>query len=203
MIRIIFSMCCVSSVLMAQNAKATLEAFKNKYNTYKTIQGDFVNTLSTQGKNAQKKGSFKIKGDRYFVQLASNLLFFDGKQLVRYNQDDNEYETLEQEADAFNPKDLFQDYDKNFKYEQKADFVLDKENCFVFYLYPISKQKQKNYAHLEVYITKKDLLLKRFVTVSKDQTRFLIDISQLQFNQNMDDKIFSFDVSKYPGAEQL
>ena len=65
------------------------------------------------------------------------------------------------------------------------------------------KQKQKNYAHLEVYITKKDLLLKRFVTVSKDQTRFLIDISQLQFNQNMDDKIFSFDVSKYPGAEQL
>jgi hypothetical protein len=25
----------------------------------------------------------------------------------------------------------------------------------------------------------------------------------LQFNQNMDDKIFSFDVSKYPGAEQL
>jgi len=203
MIRIIFSMCCVSSVLMAQNAKATLEAFKNKYNTYKTIQGDFVNTLSTQGKNAQKKGSFKIKGDRYFVQLASNLLFFDGKQLVRYNQDDNEYETLEQEADAFNPKDLFQDYDKNFKYEQKADFVLDKESCFVFYLYPISKQKQKNYAHLEVYITKKDLLLKRFVTVSKDQTRFLIDISQLQFNQNMDDKIFSFDVSKYPGAEQL
>lgn len=180
-------------------AKSVLDKVSAKNKAYKSIAGDFTNKMvnKAQGIDRSTNGSFILKGDKYFLKLGVNEIYYDGTDRVRYNKDDNEYEYMEGN-DQMDPSEMLTNFSAKFKYKHQGKVTLNGASHDKIYLYP--KDVNEAYHRVELYVTS-DFQVSKFVTVNKDQTQFIILLNNLKYNVAYPDSKFAF--TPPPGAEEL
>jgi outer membrane lipoprotein carrier protein len=193
----------ISFQLAAQQdpaARDILDRVAAKTKEYQTIQADFtliVTDHKEEFKNTSN-GSIIAKGDKYKVITAGTTVYFDGKTMWTYVQDDNEVTITEPDSqdDDFlsNPAKVFDWYNRDFKYQYRGETTVENVVMHEIDLFP--KNLDQPYSRIKVFIEKNTENLSIISSIGKDGIDYSIFLKNFVTGKSFADEVFTFDPSK-------
>ena len=187
-------------------AKGILDKVSEKTKAYTTIEAEFAFILENKQNNIKdtQKGKIWIKGNRYKVDMAKALTFFDSKTLYTYMKDANEVNISEPDPNddnTLNPAKIFTIYETGYKIRYISEKFEDNRALHEIEIYP--KDLKKDFSKITLKIDKTKNELYSMHRYGKDGNVFTIKILSIITNQAMTDAMFTFDKTKYPKVEVI
>ncbi|HEU4608614.1 MAG TPA: outer membrane lipoprotein carrier protein LolA [Chitinophagaceae bacterium] len=202
------------SQLMAQGslgksdpeAKKVLDKVSAKFKSYKAVQASFVLSVEdSKGKiQGSKKGTVFMKGSKYRVSITGQEIFCDGKNVWTLDKAANEVTItqLDESGSGITPQKLFTDfYDKDFLYKLNGQKQVAGKTIQEIELTPVDKTR--NFFKVYVQVDKKTQSIYSTRVLDKSGNVYVYTISSLKGNAPLNDSVFVFDKSKYPGVEEI
>jgi outer membrane lipoprotein carrier protein len=188
-------------------AKKILDAVSAKFKTYKSVQANF--TLKDEDAKGTvmgtKKGTVSMKGSRYRVSITGGQdIFCDGATTWTYDKGTNEVTItkVDPSTTTISLQKLFTNfYDNDFLYKLNGTKTINKKQLQEIEMTPVDKTK----AFHTVYLMIDKLTNTIYSTKILNNTGEAITYTINTFNGkvSLDDKVFVFDKSKYPGVEEV
>jgi outer membrane lipoprotein-sorting protein len=128
----------------------------------------------------------------------------DGKQIWKYEPAANEVSVsaVDPNAQGITPQKLFTNfYDKDFLYKLNGKKAVAGKNCSEIEMTPTDKRK--NFYKVYVYVDEAQALIVSSKVYENSGNVYEYTISGFKANAPLDDKMFAFDKSKYPGVEVI
>jgi len=188
-----------------KSADKLLNLISTRYKNFKTIKADFIYSIESKAENIseKQKGSIYVKGNKFRLDIADQVIMCDNKTVWTYSKEVNEVQ-----VNNYDPKkapirldDIFTMYDKGFlskildtKKEGKNDIVLVE-------LTP--KDKKKNFFKIKLTIDKTNQTIIKSQVFDKSGTIHTYIVTNQFPNIKLEDKFFVFDVKKYPKCEVI
>jgi outer membrane lipoprotein carrier protein len=185
-------------------SKAILDRLMAQAKTWTSFEADFSSRLqNTRDKlNVEQKGTMKVKGNKFRLQLDKNTIINDGRTLYTYSKESNEV-TLSDPAEMdteLDPSKLFTQYEKGFKSQFVEERVDDGVAVQVVKLFPLDAGKKP--FHTVVLTVDKNKTEPRSIQVLyKDGNIVTYTLTRFVPNTELADALFTFDKAKYPGVE--
>ena len=186
-------------------AKKILDQASERTKSFNTIQVNFNLTINDRKEktNSSSKGTLKIKGDMYRMDMENTIILFDGKTMWTISTDIKEVTINEpdMEDDDFlsNPAKILTWYNRDFKYRYVQNTTVKDVAMHEIDLFPVNLEQP--YSRIKVFISVKDLLLNSVISVGKDGIDYTVNLSDYITNKELDDSIFKFDPQKYKKFE--
>lgn len=190
-------------------AKKILDAVSAKFKTFKGIQASF--TLKVEDGNGKvqgvQKGTAYMKGNRYRLSLSgkeTKEIFCDGTTIWTYDKAANEVTIakFDPTAKSFTPQSLLTNfYDKDFLYKLNGDTKLNGKTYAEIEMTPTDKTK--NFHKLYVYVNRKTNTIYSSKVLDKSGNKYTYTINSLNGNAPVNDAMFVFDKTKYPGVDEV
>jgi outer membrane lipoprotein carrier protein len=190
-------------------AKKILDELSVKTKQYKTIVSEFI--ILAENKVAKtkdvQKGKIWIKGAKYKLDIANQLIINDSKVTYTILKDAEEVQINNADEkkgdDQISPANIFTIYEKGFKYEfVKEEKLKDGTTNIQVKLFP-NEPKKKNFHTLVLNIDKAKNQVTSFVIFGKDGTQTTYSIKNFTPNSNLSDDIFAFNAKAYPKYEVI
>jgi outer membrane lipoprotein-sorting protein len=187
-----------------QDPKATsiLDKVSQQTQSYSTIKADFDYVFESlqQKMTDTVKGTIFIKGDKYKLFFSGYERYFDGEKIITFLLDAGEATIAmpKKSDDELNPSDIFTIYKQNYKYKYIEDASTG--NQHIVDLFPNDIDKRK-YTRIRIGIDKKSNQIKTIKQFFKDGNRITVDITKLEPNVKIADKLFVFDPKEHPKVE--
>jgi outer membrane lipoprotein-sorting protein len=188
-------------------AKKILDELSVKTKQYKTIVSEFI--ILAENKVAKtkdvQKGKIWIKGAKYKLDIANQVIINDSKTIYTVLKDAEEVQINnadeKKSEDQISPANIFTIYEKGFKYEfVKEEKLKDGTTSIQVKLFP-NEPKKKNFHTLILNIDKAKNQVSSFVILGKDGTQTTYSIKNFTANSNLGDDIFAFNTKIYPKYE--
>jgi outer membrane lipoprotein-sorting protein len=201
----------ISGVLHAQTdtkAKEILDQASKKTRSYKTISADF--TFSMQNKqmkiNETNKGSIKLKGNKYVVDIpgAGLKVFADGKTSWNYMKTGNQVTIApidENSSELMDPSSVFTIYEKGFKSKFIAEKTVAGKAVYQIELFP--DKKDFEVSKIAIDINKATSMIQSALLTGTDGNIYTITVDKFEPDNEIQDTEFVFDAKKYPGVEVI
>jgi outer membrane lipoprotein-sorting protein len=201
----LFAVSEVSAQVIDTKADKLLKIVSSRYKKFKTIKADFVYSVESKADklHEKQKGTIFIKGNKFKLDIAGQLIICDNQTVWTYNKDANEVQ-----VNKYNPKDntirlddIFTMYGKGFLYkiiEEKKD--AGKEMAIVE-LTP--KDKKKNFFKIKLTIDKTNQSIVKSVVFDKSGTVHEYTITNQVPNLKLEDHFFYFDPKLFPKVEVI
>ncbi len=209
-ISIILLTAAVSSSVMAQNvdpyAEAILKQLKQQYDAFEGMHADFDLIIEIPEEDAQiQSGQYYQSGEKYRVNMDEHHIISDGSSLWFYIKERNEVqinnaEDMEDSEDFITPKDMFSFYESN-EYDYALTNEKQEKGKTVQQIEFKPLDEDSDYFKMRLTVDKKDQAVKRLKVFAKDGTKFTLKLKELS-GESVDDKLFTFDKSKYPGIHE-
>ncbi len=189
-------------------SKDMLDKLSAKTKAYKTVEVKFsVNITNTdQGIDQTQTGTLKMKGDKYYLKLDDKEIFCDGIEVTTYSKETKEAQVIsvdELDDDAMSPKNMFSIYEQGFKTKVKSEKVDSKgRNVMTIDMYPL-KPKEKDYTMVRLDVDKDKLQFIKATILGKNGSYYYYTVNSITPDAEMDDNIFIFDKTKYPGVKVI
>lgn len=183
-----------------------LEAMKNQYLGYTSVEAAFTLTIEMPEEDAEiQKGNIQQQDDRYNLTMNDQHIMSDGK-LLWYHQVSaklvqiNNVDPDESSEEMFSPQNFLKFYEDG-KFIA-APLTVAKENGKAvrwIELKPVDKDSEYFKFRIALDIKKNDLQsIKAF---SRDGSRYTLKIDELTPNKKFTDKTFIFDAKDYPDVD--
>tara|TARA_B110000483_G_scaffold25034_1_gene29682 strand:+ start:218 stop:850 length:633 start_codon:yes stop_codon:yes gene_type:complete len=191
-----------SSAQFDPEAELILESMSKKYKSksafMSTFQQNLINEVSTIDESIS--GTVYVKGDKYKLEIAGQIIFNDGQDLWSYSEEIMEvtvstYDKEEQEISLTNIWDL---YREGYKYGLN---VPDPQGNWVIDLEPIERGVEAFYKIRMVISNEYDLKSFRIFEESGNQYNYII--TKLIDRSDLTDGFFTFDLAQYPEVELI
>ena len=199
---IVFMVTFNSSAQFDPEAELILESMSKKYKSksafMSTFQQNLINEVSTIDESIS--GTVYVKGDKYKLEIAGQIIFNDGQDLWSYSEEIMEvtvstYDKEEQEISLTNIWDL---YREGYKYGLN---VPDPQGNWVIDLEPIERGVEAFYKIRMVISNEYDLKSFRIFEESGNQYNYII--TKLIDRSDLTDDFFTFDLAQYPEVELI
>jgi outer membrane lipoprotein-sorting protein len=206
---VIFSF--LSTGLSAQNdgqeesdpqAKALLEAMREKYEAYNSMQAKFTNTYELPGQDEQSEnGVLTQQKEKYRLVLDGRTLVSDGTSVWLYVEKNKEVQINDAEEDEgggiSSPQDLLRAYEwDDYVYVLSNEFS---ENGRVVQQIEFKPtDRDSDYSKIRLTIDKATMDIVRGRAFSKDGTRMTVTLNELKPNVSVSDSAFTFEKSECP-----
>lgn len=196
-----FLVVCSSAMGYAQTDKQSKGILKKAESYYKglnTISADFTLTTLSEGKKPMSsKGMLYIKGNKFRLEYADQIIYCDGKNIWSYNQADAEVtlETYKKKTNDLSPQDIFHLFDKNFKSVTEGTEKSGKENHHIIKLVP--KKKKEKFAYVKVFIDEKSYELRKVIQHFKNGGEMVVTVNQMQPNKVLVDSFFVWNATEH------
>jgi outer membrane lipoprotein-sorting protein len=203
LITLLFSAGLFAQTPKKNEAETLMERISKRYKAFKTMKADFSYAIeSRQNKNTEKqKGQILIKGNKFKLDIANQLIICDNKTVWTYSKEINEVQIskYDSKTNAVRLDDLFTMYSKGFLYK-----LLDKKNepgkeIVVVELTP--KDKKKNFFKIKVTVDKTNQTILSSQVFDKSGTIHTYSVINQVPNLIFKDNQFGFDTKQYPGCE--
>lgn len=181
-------------------AKAILDQLSKKNKSYSTIVAKFDYRLQNKdaGIDETQKGDIKIKGDKYFLNMAGQQIISDGKKIYTWIPEIEELQIKWAEEDdeegLISPSDIFTLYESGFNYKYAGTQTMDGVEVEVIKLFP--EKADKPYHTAILYVKKAAMEVKAFETRGKDGNTYTFKLTEFAANRPLNDQVFTFDKSK-------
>ncbi|UCH14483.1 MAG: outer membrane lipoprotein carrier protein LolA [Bacteroidales bacterium] len=206
-ILVIFILLFAGYVRCQQDPEATkiLDIVAEKTKSYKSIQADYELVIDDRKEDIQSdsKGQITIKKNKYKLESTGSIVYYDGKTMWTYTEDNQEVvitepDTLDENF-LSNPAKIFYFYNRDFKYRYVGEITIDDVKMHEIHLFPINLDQP--YSRIRLYIDAERDILSFIQIVGKDGIDYNIALSNYVTDKDFDDSIFVFDNSKYRKAE--
>ncbi|MES2781040.1 MAG: outer membrane lipoprotein carrier protein LolA [Bacteroidota bacterium] len=186
-----------------KNADKLLNTISKRYKNFKTMKADFIYTIESKADKIQEKqkGTLLVKGNKFKLDIAGQLIICDNQTLWTYSKEVNEVQ-----VNTYNPKettirldDIFTMYGKGFLYKITEETKEGNKEIAVVELTP--KDKKKNFFKIKLTIDKTNQTILKSVVYDKNGTIHTYTITNQFPNIKLEDKTFVFDATKYPKVE--
>ncbi|HYV55791.1 MAG TPA: outer membrane lipoprotein carrier protein LolA [Chitinophagaceae bacterium] len=189
-----------------KKAEDILKGVTTKYRSFKSVKATFAITLENPKDNSKdvQKGTICLKGNKYKLEVAGQDVVSDGKTRWTYVKDANEVQidNLKTDENSITPANIFTMYEKGFLFK----FVGEQSEKGMTYqlveLVPVDPKK-KNFFKVKLSINKNDKFITSAKLFDKNGNIQTIAVDKLTPDACDDDSIYSFNATKYPGAEVI
>jgi outer membrane lipoprotein-sorting protein len=175
-----------------------------KSKDYSTFMATFTNRLQSKadGLDVKNNGTIMAKGKKFKLQMEDYTVFCDGETVWSYSDESNEVtitdpEELEQELD---PSKMLTMYESGFKSQYVEEKTMNGKVVEVIKLFPL-EAGEKPYHTVVMTIDKAKLEPVDINILYKDGNEVSYSLKSFKANTPMDDALFTFPASRYPGAE--
>jgi outer membrane lipoprotein-sorting protein len=177
----------------ANEAEKLLEKISKRYKAFKTIKADFTYTLENKQEKSQEKqkGQILIKGNKFRLDIANQLIICDNKTVWTFSREINEV--------AIKLDDIFTMYGKGFLYKQIESKKDGNKELVLIELTP--KDKKKKYFKIKVWVDKTNQTILSSQVFDKNGSIHTYTVNNQVPNLIFQDNQFVFDVKKFPGCE--
>lgn len=203
----------ISTAVVAQNApKPTdktadklLNLISNRYKNFKTIKADFIYSIESKAENIneKQKGSIYVKGNKFRLDIANQIIICDNKTIWTYSREVNEVQVNNYDASKapIRLDDIFTMYDKGFLSKMLEQKKEGKSDIAVVELTP--KDKKKNFFKIKLTIDKTNQTITKSQVFEKSGAIHTYTVTNQYPNIKLEDNFFTFDVKKYPKVEVI
>jgi outer membrane lipoprotein-sorting protein len=184
-------------------SKPILEKLSNQIKSYNSFKAEFTYTLENKEQKIKenKKGTLFVKGAKYKVDFANQLVFCDAKNIWIYIKDANEVQIkdIPTNDDAITPTNIFTIWQKGFKSKYIKEELYNGITSIFIDLVPL---KGKSYYKIRLIINKAQNQISSIIIYEKKGSTFTYTINK--FNSlPLNDSIFIFKKSDYPKVEEV
>jgi outer membrane lipoprotein-sorting protein len=196
------------SSLQAQTPKANeaeklMERISKRYKAFKSMKADFVYTIENKQQKSQEKqkGNILVKGNKFKLDIANQLIICDNKTMWTYSREVNEVQVTNYspKEGAIRMDDIFTMYGKGFIYKTLENKKENGKELSIIELTP--KDKKKKFFKIKVTVDKTNQSIVSSQVFDKTGTTHTYLVSNQVPNLKFDDNQFVFDSKKYPGVE--
>lgn len=185
-------------------AKKILDKLSEKTKSYKTVEVEFTFTVDNKDQkiNETTKGTLKMKDEKYRLLMKDQEIICNGQKVYTFNKEANEVQVIgvdELEEDAITPKNMFTIYESNFKSRIKEKKTEDGKNITVIDLYPMNP-KEKDYSIVRLFVDTNKNMVTKATVLAKNGTLYTYKIDKMVPDKEMNESLFIFDKTKYPGV---
>lgn len=179
-----------------------LDRLTKKTEAYKTITAEFAYIMKNAdaGIDEKTEGTLFVKGDKYRLLIAGQVVICDGITTWTYIKDADEVQinTVENSEESITPNKLLTSYNKDYKSKFVKETFQYGTTVNIIDLTPI---EGKSFSSVRVIIDKaKDQLLE--ITIfDKNGSTYSYIINKFVPDTPIDDSQFTFNKSEFPGAE--
>lgn len=189
-----------------KKAREILDEASKKIKEATTIKIDFTfSETSPENEEINKqKGRLWLKGDKYLLRFAGQIIFCDGETKWTYIKEANEVHITnvsEDDDELANPLRLLDNYHKNFTVRWIREKTYNKKNVDVVDLYP--KEENKAYHRVRMRINKQNSQIESTSIFYFNNTGHTIDIDRYRTNEPISDRQFRWNSRRYPDAEEI
>jgi outer membrane lipoprotein carrier protein len=187
-----------------KKAEDILHGVSAKYKSYKSVKATFIINVENQKEktNDEQKGTIYLKGNKYKLEIAGQDIISDGKTRWTYVKDANEVQVdnLKTDENSITPANIFTMYEKGWLFK----FIGEKTEKGMIYqlveLTPVDPKK-KNIFKVKLTISKNDKFITTAKVLNKNGSIQTITVDKFSPDSITDESLFTFNSSKYPGAE--
>jgi outer membrane lipoprotein carrier protein len=179
-----------------------LDRLTKKTEAYKTITAEFAYIMKNvdAGIDEKTEGTLFVKGDKYRLLIAGQVVICDGITTWTYIKDADEVQinSVENSEESITPNKLLTSYNKDYKSKFVKETFQYGTTVNVIDLTPT---EGKSFSSVRVIIDKaKDQLLE--ITIfDKNGSTYSYIINKFEPDTAINDSQFTFSKSEFPGAE--
>ena len=189
----------------SKKAENILDEVSEKTQSYRSMKIDFSYKMDNKVADIheEEKGVLKIKGDKYRLYIAGQVVINDGETMWTYLEDANEVQiniVEEDENDFLNPSKLLNSYAENYKARYIDQSKWMGRTVEIIELKP---NEDKSFKKVELII---DAAKKRIMKISiydKNDNEFSYIVDEFKANVLFDPSDFTFSEEDYPGVEVI
>jgi outer membrane lipoprotein-sorting protein len=179
-----------------------LDRLTKKTEVYKTIKAEFAYIMKNAdaGIDEKTEGTLYVKGDKYRLLIAGQVVICDGTTSWTYIKDAEEVQinSVENSEESITPNKLLTSYNKDYKSKFVKEGFQYGTTVNIIDLTPI---QDKSYSSVRVIIDKaKDQLLD--ITIfDKNGSTYSYIINKFEPDIAVSDSQFTFNKTEFPGAD--
>ncbi|MCB0395876.1 MAG: outer membrane lipoprotein carrier protein LolA [Flavobacteriales bacterium] len=184
-------------------AKKLLDQVSAETKKYKTISAKFTYTLENKSDDIKdsQDGDIRIKGDKYVLKIAGQEIIYDGKYVWTYLKASDEVQKSIPDPDAMSPVDMFKSYEEGWKFKYIKKTTENGISVDLIDLVPKDAGKNFSRVRLSIDAAKNHVVMARFF--GKDGTYYTYELKEIKTDQEISDKVFSFDPAAHPGVDVI
>jgi outer membrane lipoprotein-sorting protein len=182
-----------------------LDRMALKTQAMQSMQADFELVIEDRKEKTKNisSGNVLIKNNKYKINSQGSIVYFNGKTMWTYIQDNNEVTITEPDAepDDFlsNPAAFFTLYKRDFKYRYVQETTINGVGAHEIDLFP--KNLNQPYSRIKVFIGSKSDLPLVIKSVGKDGVDYSVTLKNLLLDKETSDDVFTFDAAKFKKVE--
>lgn len=186
-------------------AKAILDKLKSKYNSYSALEATFTLGMKfPEMKEEIQQGKVIQQGNKYYAELASQVVVSDGKSIWTYLSQNKEVQIMDASSakdlgGVQSPKDFLTIYEKeDFVYALVNEYTKGGVVFQEIEFKPTSKSSE--YTKIRLTVDKKTVQPKSIETFNRDGSRYTMTMKNTVTNKKYPASTFVFQKAKYPGV---
>jgi outer membrane lipoprotein-sorting protein len=196
---------CIAFLFAAQavsaqnNAEAFIRLIINQLKSHKNVEMTFNYQISPDGKNLgeTEKGHAWLQGEAYKVEMADQQTISNGTTIWTYFVDAEEVMVSNASEGADNtPLKVLTSLDENYVASLTG---IDANGIATVELANPAGQ----YKRVTLKINTKKVELKGADVYFEDGNKFVITVEEMKYDQELDDKFFTFDTKKHPNVDVI
>ena len=195
----LFLLFATQAVSAQNNADALVRVLVNQIKSHDNVEMVFDYQLSPDGKTLgdSQKGHAWLQGEAYKIEMAEQQTISDGQSIWTYLIDDEEVMISNATEGADNtPLKLLTSLDKSYAATLAG---IDAQGIASIELANPNGQ----YKRVSLKVDTKKTALKSMDVYMNDGSKLVITVEEMKFDQNLDDKFFTFDAKKHPKVDVI
>jgi len=193
--------------LFAQAKKTSEEILKEvseKTKSYSSIKVNFTYNMDNPGAKVHESetGTLIVKGDKYRLDIAGQVVICDATTTWTYISDANEVQVnaVENDEGIITPTRLLSSYSEDYRSKITGEIT---KNSIVQYVIELKPNADKSITAVELNIDKEQLRIMRIAIQDKSGNTFTYMVNKFETNVAVKDTDFSFNAKDYPGVEVI
>lgn len=205
-ILLIISFLTITSISTSQNSKEAdilIDKISKRYKKFKSIKADFTYTIESKAEkiSEKQKGKIVIKGNKFRLDIAGQIIICDNKTQWTYSKEINEVniQNYKPKEGIMRLDDIFTMYSKGFVSRIAETIKENGHELTVIELAP--KDKKKNYFKIKLFVEKQNQQIIKSVIFDKNGSIHTYVITNQIPNIKFEDGYFTFNPKLYPNLE--
>jgi len=191
--------------MTGQNAEKILADATGKMKAHTSIQMEFSYQMVNPeaGINETTQGKAVMSGDKYRLEIASQMIISDGKTLWTVLTDAEEVQVNDatEGEDAFSPTKMLTDYKEN--YSSKLISGVNELNGRSVYLLELVPHEVKNFMKVNLFLIRDNLQPYRIELFDFNESVYKYTLNNFETGVTLQPDVFTFSEKEFPGFDVI
>jgi outer membrane lipoprotein-sorting protein len=194
----LFLLFATQAVTAQTNTEALVRLMVNQMKSHKNVELDYKYQVSSEGLSTEaQQGKAWLQGEAYKVEMVEQQIISDGKSIWTYLVDEEEVMISNAtEGEDNTPLKLLTSLDEN--YAATLTGLDAKGNATIELANPKGK-----YRRISLRANPNNLAINGMDVYMEDGTKLILTVDEMIFDQELDDKFFTFDTKKHPNVDVI